>query len=119
MGGGALAVGGVSSALKFEFKTNQSEQPTLLCFCRRISQGYQEMGMDTKSHPPKKKRNKTKSKLYIYIYVYLCISLYRGHFAGTLCCTDLEISACLCLLHPLHRCSLCFRGKKLDYTLSN
>lgn len=67
--------------------------------------------MDTKSHPPKKKIK----TISMYIYVYL----YRGHFAGTLCCTDLEISACLCLLHLLHRCSLCFRGKKLDYTLSN
>lgn len=47
----------------------------------------------------------------MYISVYIYVYLYRGHIAGTLCCTDLEISACLCLLHLLHRCSLCFRGK--------
>lgn len=55
--------------------------------------------------PPPKKKNQNCISMYIYVY------LYRGHFAGTLCCTDLEISACLCLLHLLHRCSLCFRGK--------
>lgn len=77
MGGGALSVGGVSSALKFEFETNQSEQPTLLCFCRRISQGYQEMGMDTKSHPPKnKKETKTNQNcIYIYMYIYVYLSI--------------------------------------------
>lgn len=51
---------------------NQTKQTkTSLCFCRRISQGYQEMEMDTKSHPPKKK----KSKLCIYLCIYLTISL--------------------------------------------
>lgn len=92
---------------------NQTKQTkTSLCFCRRISQGYQEMKMDTKSHPPpKKKTQPKKNPNCVYMYVYTWLSLYRGHFAGTLCCTDLKISACLCLLHLLHCCSLCFRGK--------
>lgn len=96
-----------------------------LCFCSRISQGHEGDGY--KKPPPqkqpKKPQTKTKSnqnqqkKTQTQIQTSLCVwyflsSLCRGHFAGTLCCTDLEISACLCLfLHLLHRCSLCFRGK--------
>lgn len=49
---------------------NQTKPTNLLCFCRRISQGYQET--DTKSHHPKKQ---TKLYIYVYICVYLCISL--------------------------------------------
>lgn len=55
---------------------NQTKQTkTSLCFCRRISQGYQEMEMDTKSHPPKKKQSKKIQTVYIswYIHDYLSI----------------------------------------------
>lgn len=49
---------------------NQTKQTkTSLCFCRRISQGYQEMEMDTKSHPPKKKIQTVYISMYILGYL--------------------------------------------------